>query len=122
MSAAHEGGARGDLARKPIVIGDHIETSGNADCLRAAAKMFDWECGFLDDLGDELSIGGLVGSGIPIIAIENTAGAEDLFRYRPPAGRFAIVVGNERKGISRKVLRAADRVVQIPVASVQINT
>jgi len=65
-----------------MIIGDHIETSGNADCLRAAAKLFDWECGFLDDLGDSVDLRGLARSGVPILAIENSGGAEDLFKYR----------------------------------------
>ena len=115
-------GARGELARKSIVIGDHIETSGNADCLRAAAEMFAWECGFADDSDQGIDIAMLARSGVPIIALENAPEAEDLFKYRPPAEPFAIVVGNERKGISRRVLRVADRVVQIPVASRRINT
>jgi hypothetical protein len=84
--------------------------------------MFDWECGFLDDSDHSIDVGMLARSGVPIIAIENTSGAEDLFKYRPPAGRFAVVVGNERRGVSRKVLRVADRVVQIPIGSVHINT
>jgi hypothetical protein len=58
----------------------------------------------------------------PIIAIENASGAEDLFSFRPPDGPIAVVVGNERKGISRQLLRLADRVVQIPIASRAVNT
>ena len=105
-----------------MVIGDHIETSGNADCLRAAAQLFDWECGFLDDRGDSVDLRALARSGVPILAIENAGGAEDLFKYRPPRPPFAVVVGNERYGLSNKVLRLADRVLQIPVGSVHINT
>jgi tRNA G18 (ribose-2'-O)-methylase SpoU len=63
----------------------------------------------------------LARSGVPIIAIENASGAEDLFKYRPPDGPFAVVVGNERKGVSRELLRLADRVIQIPMQSVQLN-
>ena len=39
-----------------------------------------------------------------------------------PDGPLAVVVGNERKGISRQLLRRADHVVQIPIASRTINT
>src|SRR5262249_4617753 len=115
----------------PILVGDHIETSGNADCLRAAAAMFDWSCGFIDDVAGDvdlrsdgawrLSRDALVGSDMPIIAVENTRGAEDLFEIAPPDGRFAVVVGNERSGISRALLQRADRVVQIPNASRHLN-
>ncbi len=107
---------------KPAIPGDGAYYETHALCLRAAAEMFDWECRFLDDSDHSTDVGMLSRSGVPIIAIENTGGAEDLLRYRPPAGRFAVVVGNERKGISRKVLRIADAVVQIPIASVHINT
>jgi tRNA G18 (ribose-2'-O)-methylase SpoU len=122
MSATQSCGARGDLARKSIVIGDRIENPGNAVCLRAAAEMFDWECGFLDDADHGADVRQLARSGVPILAIENTCDAEDLFKYRPPSGRLAIIVGNERKGISRSVLRLADRVLRIPSASAHINT
>jgi len=118
MGAYRERCARGDLARAPILIGDHIENVGNAACLRAAAAMFDWSCEFI---GDSRGGDALVRSGVPIIALENTSGAEDLFKYRPPAGRYAVVVGNERKGVSRELVRLADRVIQIPVQSAQLN-
>ncbi|HEY0481823.1 MAG TPA: TrmH family RNA methyltransferase [Kofleriaceae bacterium] len=83
--------------------------------------MFDWQYRCIDR-DDGAPLRALTRQGVPIIAIENAPGAEDLFKYRPPAGRFAVVVGNERKGISRRVLRLADRVVQIPMASAQVNT
>jgi len=102
----------------PILVGDHIENVGNAACLRAAAAMFDWSCEFI---GDSLSGDVLAGSGVPIIVLENASGAEDLFKFRPPAVPFAVVVGNERKGVSRELVRLADRVIQIPVQSVQLN-
>ena len=139
MGAYREPRARGDLARDgtglselpawgstPFLVGDHIENAGNADCLRAAAAMFDWPCGFIgDSVGPtdtwRLSGDALARSGVPIIAVENASGAEDLFKYRPPEGPFAVVVGNERKGVSRELLRLADRVIQIPIQSVQLN-
>jgi len=84
--------------------------------------MFDWECEFLDDSDHGLNLRQLARSGVPILAIENTCDAEELFKYRPPNGRLAVIVGNERKGISRSVLRLADRVLRIPIASAHINT
>lgn len=118
-----------------ILIGDHIETPGNADCLQATAGMFGWEFGLLTALDtahvDTIVMpegacpGGpaaLARASPTIIAIENAGGAEDLFRFRAPDGPLAVVVGNERKGISRQLLRLADHVVQIPIASRTINT
>ena len=122
MSATQSCDARADLARKSIIIGDRIENPGNAECLRKAAAMFDWDCGFLDDSDHGMDLRELAMSRVPILAIENTSDAEDLFKYRPPAGRLAVIVGNERKGISRSVLRLADRVLRIPIASTNINT
>lgn len=134
MGADHERGARNDLARRTgnvlssrpawggttsILIGDHIENPGNADCLQATAAMFGWDFGLLT-ASDDPAV--LARTGPPIIAIENAGGAEDLFRFRPPDGPVAVVVGNERKGISRSLLRRADHVVQIPIASRDINT
>lgn len=132
MGAFRQRRARGHLARdgiglsekpawgpSPILVGDHIENAGNADCLRSAAAMFDWSCGFIG--ADGLGVDELVRCGVPIIAIENTSDAEDIFKYRPPDGAVAIVVGNERKGISRELLRLADRVVQIPIRSTRLN-
>jgi hypothetical protein len=84
--------------------------------------MFDWDCGFLDDSDLSMNVRQLARSSVPILAIENTCDAEELFKYRPPPGRLAVIVGNERKGISRSVLRLADRVLRIPVASAHINT
>jgi tRNA G18 (ribose-2'-O)-methylase SpoU len=121
MNAEHRT-ARGDFARRPILIGDHIEVPGNMDCLRAAAEMFDWEFNLFDSDDHSSDIRALSRSGLPIVAIENTRHAENLFQYRPPDGPLAIIVGNERKGISRQVLRLADHVVQIPIASVHVNT
>lgn len=139
MGARRDRRARGELARDrmslselptwgtaPILVGDHIENPGNADCLRAAAAMFGWPCGFTGDSvahadAWRLSADALARSGVPIIAIENAAGAEDLFRCRPPEPPFAVVVGNERKGVSRELLRRADRVLQIPLQSVRLN-
>ncbi|HEX3765066.1 MAG TPA: TrmH family RNA methyltransferase, partial [Kofleriaceae bacterium] len=134
MAAQHERGARNDLARRTgnvlssaptwagttsILIGDHIENQGNADWLQATAAMFGWEFGLLTAPD---SAAALARIGVPIVAIENASGAEDLFRFRPPDGPVAVVVGNERKGISRSLLRRADHVVQIPIASTTVNT
>jgi hypothetical protein len=125
----------GEGAVQSILLGDDIENPGNADCLRAAAAMFGWECGFLCDPRRQeaqaaaglsgarlLSREALAAFGAPVIAIENAAGAEDLFRFRPPRGRLIVVVGNERKGITREVIHLASRTIQIPMASARLNT
>lgn len=97
--------------QRSLLVGDHIETQGNVDCLQATAAMFDWDFAQASN--------GPAPHRLPIIALENTRGAESLFHYHPPEGPVALVVGNERKGISRSWLRRADRVVQIPVPRTQ---
>ncbi len=150
MSAQRERGWRDELAGRegidpststkrpeirPLLVGNNIENPGNTAGLRAAAEMFDWDCGFLHDARHPdaqtaaavtgsriISLQELAACGAPVIALENASGAEDLYRLRPPKGRFVVVAGNERKGIASEVLRLADRVVQIPVSSAHLNT
>jgi SpoU rRNA Methylase family len=53
----------------------------------------------------------------PIIACDNVAGAADIHGFRAaPGPRPALVVGNERLGISHGVLSRAQHTVQIPMA------
>ncbi len=53
-----------------------------------------------------------------VLAVENHANARSLYEYRPPTGaRCAMVVGNERKGLDRKVSRRADVMLEIPMRS-----
>jgi tRNA(Leu) C34 or U34 (ribose-2'-O)-methylase TrmL len=51
-----------------------------------------------------------------LLAVENHARARSIYEYRPPRGkRLAMVVGNERKGLDRKVSRMADVMLEIPM-------
>jgi len=103
----------------PILIGDGIENPCNVAALRTVASMFGWDCDFLN----ASSTDDLLTSCDPIVALENTDGAEDLYGFQPPPGsRLALVVGNERLGISRPILDRAQRIVRIPMASPKINT
>jgi tRNA G18 (ribose-2'-O)-methylase SpoU len=52
--------------------------------------------------------------GYQIVALEQTTGAESLHRF-PFVRRTALVIGNERAGVSEEVLALADRVAEIPV-------
>lgn len=118
---------------RPLLLGNNIENPGNVAALRAAAEMFDWECAFVDDARHRaahpagegarvLAARDLAACGVPIIALENTRGAEDLYRFRPPRGRFVLAAGNERRGIAGEILRLADRAVQIPTTSAHLDT
>ena len=58
----------------------------------------------------------------PIVAVENTRGSESLFSATVKGGH-SMVVGNERRGIGRDVLRVATRTLHIPTAgSARIDT
>jgi tRNA G18 (ribose-2'-O)-methylase SpoU len=51
-----------------------------------------------------------------VLAVENHENARGLYEYRPPQGRrLAVVVGNERMGLDRKVSRLADVMLEIPM-------
>jgi tRNA G18 (ribose-2'-O)-methylase SpoU len=51
-----------------------------------------------------------------VLAVENHANARSIYAYRPPQGkRIAMAVGNERKGLDRKLSRMADVMLEIPM-------
>lgn len=109
---------RAQTGSLPILIGDGIENPCNAAALRDVASMFGWECGFVSGAQDQI-----LDTCDPLIALENRDGAEDLYGFVPPPGsRLALIVGNERVGISRSLLDRAQRTVRIPMASPKINT
>ena len=57
-----------------------------------------------------------------LIAIENTPGAREVYGRRPLRTDATIVVGNERRGISRRLLATADETVVIPTQSRTVTT
>src|SRR5437762_1386483 len=56
-----------------------------------------------------------------LIAAENLPGAANVYGFRPPGSRNALLVGNEAKGLRRRTLKQAHDVVEIPLASRNIN-
>ncbi|MDP3875319.1 MAG: TrmH family RNA methyltransferase [bacterium] len=60
----------------------------------------------------ELTIDKLKEKGFEIVALEQIANAEDIKDFEP-TGKFALIVGNEVSGVSKKALNMADRVVEI---------
>jgi len=57
-----------------------------------------------------------------LIAVENAAGASEIYGRRPLRGDATLAVGNERRGLSRKTLAAADEIVLIPTQSRTVTT
>jgi hypothetical protein len=73
-------------------------------------------------LPEEIDLSGLTEGFTPRIAFENARGASEIYGYMMPRGnRPAVVVGNERRGIARTVLGAADDAVELPMASRKLN-
>jgi hypothetical protein len=134
------------MTRTPItLVGDGIENPGNALTMIHAAGMFGSECLFRDREGlaevwQETAARGEPLSCIlpddlsarysPVVALDNLDGAAILHGYRIGGGNSlrhlrthgaALVAGNERNGISREILSAADAAVQIPMVSRRLN-
>jgi len=117
------------------LVGDGIENPGNALALLDAARMFAAGCRLRDtkDVAASDAVQDALGGqacGITadeiramharIIAFDNISGAKDVYGFR--AGRnFAVVVGNERRGISYQLRELATDAVQIPMRSRRIN-
>jgi len=59
-------------------------------------------------------LGKLVSDGYRLVGLEQTSGSVNLHDYRFQR-RSALIVGNERAGLSKEVLRLLDDVVEIPV-------
>ncbi|GAA4472370.1 TrmH family RNA methyltransferase [Phytohabitans houttuyneae] len=112
------------------LIGDGIENPANAKALAEAARMFAVPCGFRDSRGlaghlpglPTVDTAALLGAGGPLVAVDNTPGAEPVYRTERLHSGASIVVGNERRGIRPDVLRAATRTVQIPMPGRGVNT
>lgn len=52
---------------------------------------------------------------VPVIALEQTNHSKSLFDYEFPKRKCALVLGNERTGVSQDVLDICDDFVEIPV-------
>ena len=52
-----------------------------------------------------------------VIVCEYTKRAENIYHTPAPAGKTAVVVGNEMDGVSKDILKRADKVVKIPMSS-----
>lgn len=55
-------------------------------------------------------------SKIKIVALEQSRKSINLFKYKPPKNTaIALVVGNEVKGLNKKILSYTDRIIEIPM-------
>jgi tRNA G18 (ribose-2'-O)-methylase SpoU len=118
-----------------MLVGDGIENPHNAQTMIHAAEMFGCGCAFRDTHGlqaatvegeqnvvEEVTISELASSHPFLIGFDNSAGAQAIYGFRAPPGvAGALVVGNERHGLSREMSAAVSTAVEIPMASKEIN-
>jgi len=76
-----------------------------------AEKLVKWKY----EKDTESIIGGLKKEGFFIVALEQTKSSRDLKDINVP-DKFALIVGNEVEGVSKKALDASDEIVEIPMA------
>ena len=114
------------------LVGDAIENPANALTMVHAAAMFGAACRFRDTKGltdsGTFSVGELqviTGSEVQalhsrVLACDNLPRAADVYGFN--AGRdFALLVGNERRGLSHEFTTLATDRVQVPMHSRRIN-
>ena len=58
----------------------------------------------------------LKANGLWLVALEQSKDSKNIFSYKPPRNRnIALIVGNEVKGVNKKILSLADKIVEIPM-------
>jgi hypothetical protein len=114
------------------LVGDAIENPANALTMMHAAAMFGAACRFRDTKGladSDLFLGGglqAIASGdiralhARIVACDNLPGAGDVYGFNAGPD-FALLVGNERRGLSHELATLATHRVQVPMQSRRIN-
>ena len=118
------------MSPRARLVGDGVENPANAKALAEAARMFAVPCSFRDSRGlaerlpglSTVDTAALLSSPGSLIAVDNTPGAESVYRAGPLHSAATIVVGNERCGIRPDVLRTAAKTVHIPMAGRSVNT
>src|ERR1043166_1744491 len=123
------------MDERTTLVGDSIENPANALVMVHAAQMFGAACRFRDTKGlaQSTEAATLSTTAFPaiepdeiarlhprIIAFENLPRAAEIYGYQ--AGRdFALMVGNERRGLSYECARLATDNVQVPMLSRRVN-
>jgi tRNA G18 (ribose-2'-O)-methylase SpoU len=87
---------------------DGVETGANLRRIEDAAHLLGMSC--------STSIDGR------LIAIENTPGAREIYGRKPLRDDATIAIGNERRGISRRLLATADETLVIRIQSRTVTT
>ena len=108
------------------LIGFDIEGQWNAPLLKNAAEMSNASLLFSESsiiLAENSGEAGKATTEIDelltqfdqVLACESTQRSRSVYELAAPRGRIGVIVGNERHGISNRVLKKADHVVSIPM-------
>jgi tRNA G18 (ribose-2'-O)-methylase SpoU len=87
---------------------DGVENPANLERIADAARLLGGTC--------VTSVAGR------LIAIENAPGAREIYGRQPLRDDATLAVGNERRGLSRRLLASADETVVIPTLSRTVTT
>jgi tRNA G18 (ribose-2'-O)-methylase SpoU len=107
------------------LIGEEIAGDWNAEALRDVAEVFggtylDYN-GASGDSADDAPRE-LLAQFDCLLAAENAPDAQSVYSFRlPDSIAPALIVGNEARGIGRRTLKQANTVLQVPLASRNIN-
>lgn len=127
------------MSKSIDLIADGIENPRNARALIDVARMFGSVCRFRDRKGlyeslkletlpsdyevNYIQVQNVVDRYSPIISLENLENAIDIFGYNFRSGLpGALIVGNERYGVSHEMHNTANYVLHIPMTSFSVNT
>jgi len=117
------------------LIGDSIENPANAVVMKDAAAMFGAACRFRDTKGLNQIERSIAPRGEPfatieakeisglhprVVAFDNLPGAAEVYGYQAGSD-FAVMVGNERRGLSYECGKLATDKVHVPMFSRRIN-
>lgn len=124
------------MSEAVTLIGDGIENPANAVVMQHAAAMFGAGCRFRDTKGlgetqqegippshepfARIDVGQIRGLHPRIVAFDNLPRAAEVYGYRA-GGDFAVMVGNERRGLSYDCAKLATDKVQVPMHSRRID-
>jgi tRNA C32,U32 (ribose-2'-O)-methylase TrmJ len=123
------------MTQAVTLIGDSIENPANALVMKDVAAMFGAACRFRDTKGlnqieGSIGLGGepfltieteqISGLHPRIVAFDNLPGASEVYGYQAGSD-FAVMVGNERRGLSYECGKLATEKVHVPMFSRRIN-
>jgi hypothetical protein len=113
----------GRTADRPALtlIGEEISGAWNAEALADIAEAFGGD--YLPYAASKAAEPGDTLSGFDcLLAAENHPSAQNIYSFRPPsAGKCALFVGNEARGLRRQTLQRAHAILEIPLLSKNIN-